>query len=1117
MNSQSKITRYWILCLLCSITVLKGMSASIFPVKKDGKWGFIDASGQLVISAQYDALSKSKHFGYFQVQIGKQQGLIDQQARKVLPIAFDRVMILDSLLFGVESAQGWTLINHRMEVLRTQYFEEIKAFKPGFFLVKDQEGWGVLDPKGVLVCPTQYEKIEMLGPSFFLVTSAGRQGIYEAYHGERIATDFHEIILLEDRLFLTRQEGAWSIYGLSGEKMVSKRYQDFERISKNFLRLFNYNQSELFSIPCGRIIAKEDLQTFYPLTNQYLLSQSARKMGVIDICGNVVLPPQYQEVLWFSEDLFRVKINERWILVKKGGEVLETASYEYIAPPQGQLALVLKNNRFGLINRRGVSVLPPEYQKIELNGSFAKAYPERPDGIGEKSVEVFKFDEGGLPLGDTQLNKHFKVKIGSGGSKQLNPDQNKASYILSYFEWFYDSQVDRWGLRDIQNGHVKIAPSFAEIKVQTDLGITLVGLPSSGNLELERTTFRMNTLYGIVQNETGLLLGNMQFRHLFMEDFRAGNTFARCILKDGQYALVNLRGQIQQQTYSYLGPFVNGVARAGFSGKLSASIAPEFPLAPLREYLTTWESSFAMLDDTQYDKLLLSKGSLFCEDCSWTYIDAAGQKIGKDYFLFASDMVNGVAMVFKEGKWGLMGENGRLVLPCSYDDIQFLENTDSTIVQLYIRKTRYGLIDTLGKLTINAIYDEIGPVRESRLAVQENTYWGFADANGILKVKCNYEAVQAFQEGLAAIKQNGYWGFIDRAGNLKITPQYLATGNFSNGLCWVKTKTGYGYINPKGDFQIAPKFNAAQDFHEGVGVVRTAKGYGLINEQGDFILEPQFAEIQAFSESGVAVGKLPNEQKPYVLLNPQGQTLGTQSFEWIGAFSEGLAPVKHKGKYGFLDANGKLLIKPTFSGVQAFSEGRAMVKNDQLCTYIKKDGVIIRDFEFTDCQDFQDGRAVVYKGLRKAGLLDKEGGIILEPKINELLEFSEGRGLVKDDTYRFYFITEESSDYQNIYDQASAFQNGVAVVQVNQKWGIINQNGVTLVRPKYSNIEAFNNGYAKVEIAGVTGLSTLDGELIMQPDYEHISYAGGGLFRVEQGDKVGYCKQDGAWVWALGN
>lgn len=65
-------------------------------------------------------------------------------------------------------------------------------------------------------------------------------------------------------------------------------------------------------------------------------------------------------------------------------------------------------------------------------------------------------------------------------------------------------------------------------------------------------------------------------------------------------------------------------------------------------------------------------------------------------------------------------------------------------------------------------------------------------------------------------------------------------------------------------------------------------------------------------------------------------------------------------------------------------------------------------------------------------------------------------------------------------------------MQINGKWGIINQKGIEVIPPKYDRIESFENGFAKVRIEGFNGLSNLKGEVIAEPDYEFIRYAGQG-------------------------
>ncbi len=308
------------------------------------------------------------------------------------------------------------------------------------------------------------------------------------------------------------------------------------------------------------------------------------------------------------------------------------------------------------------------------------------------------------------------------------------------------------------------------------------------------------------------------------------------------------------------------------------------------------------------------------------------------------------------------------------------------------------------------------------------------------------------------------------------------------------------------------------DFDRGVARVKAEGKWGLIDAKNRWILKPKYVDIRPFDQAGLAVAVLTPDNSRLGLINLQGLPVGSSNYTEIYPFSEGLAVVKDRVGYGYIDTTGKLIIPCSYSRAEPFSEGRAAVYKDGNCGYLTREGDALTAFVFKQCQKFADGRAVVFQGsLRKAGLLDTSGKLLIEPSINRLLDFSEGRGLVRDEQYRFYYITEQAGMYNGYYQKAGSFNYGVAVVQINGKWGVINRRGMELVPPKYSRIESFENGYAKVRIDGFSGLSNLQGDLIVGADFEYIRYAGQGVFRVEQGDKIGYFDTDGNWIWTLSN
>lgn len=1103
------------LTLLLVSSSLSVSAQSYFPIKKDQLWGLINEKGEIIHAPQYEAMSVFDIYGYATVQRNGQVGILNNQAQLVLPVNYEDVRILDSTLFSIKKKKGWILMNQKQEELVPGFYQEIKKFDAGLILLKKDNLWGLAKENGTIIATPQFVEIQKVNKQQFLVFNDKRQKGVLHESGELILKPaYDELLFLKNGLILAKSNSQWGILDRNGLLKTKIRYKAFDFMSDHYLRLYTYDETHLFSLPCQRVIAAEKVNNFLPLSSNFVMVKKQGKIGLIDFCGQQVLTAVYDEILWYNKNTFRVKKEGKWGLVQKGDELISSFQYEHISPLMSQLALFRKAGKVGILNGAAQEVIAAQYSRIELDGSTAKAY-ENVAKTDAASVDLLKFDAQGILIGDLSIQKHYKVRIGAGKQNFSNNSTEQSTYILPKFEWFYDSETDRWGLRGNQTGQIQIAPTFEEVEVFPQLGFSLVGLPNGQDFEWERTTIRLNKIYGLVDNQKGNLLGRMQYRHVFMEDFKAGFPSARCILADGTYALLSRDGQLSDKTYTYIGDFKDGVARVARGGTLKAGMQNPFSIGGLHDYLLDLKTPFTLIDNTTYDELLLNKGVIYCEESTWFYIDSLGQDVGQENFDFAIDMVNSVGMVYKNDKWGLIGSKGQLIIPCAYDDLTFLENTDHQIVKLYVRKTRYGLIDTLGQLTINAIYDQIGSIREGRLAVMQNGKWGFANQEGELIIPCQYDDVRTFYEGLVAVRVGKNWGYIDRFGKTVIAAQYKTAGDFSNGLAAVEAGSLLGYIDTLGNYLISPQFKEVRTFYQGVAIVKMDGLYGIINSQGEYIQKPRYQSMEDFDLNGLAIVQTVKGKDRYGVIDRQGNPVSTTYYREIQPFSEGLAVVKSNEKYGYIDTNGKLVIPFRFIKANPFSQGRAAVYKDGNCGFIDINGVAVTDYAFSRCQDFSDDRAVVYRGMRKAGLVDLEGNLVLEPSINQLLKFSEGRGLVRDHEYRFYYITEEANIYQGVYEKATEFQNGVAVIQMDEKWGVINRKGITLVRPKYSRITNFENGYAKVEIDGVSGLSDIKGEMIVKPGFEHISYAGSGLFRVEQGDQIGYFDQSGHWVWEL--
>lgn len=144
---------------------------------------------------------------------------------------------------------------------------------------------------------------------------------------------------------------------------------------------------------------------------------------------------------------------------------------------------------------------------------------------------------------------------------------------------------------------------------------------------------------------------------------------------------------------------------------------------------------------------------------------------------------------------------------------------------------------------------------------------------------------------------------------------------------------------------------------EPVILVQEKGKYGLTDRDGKVLLAPVLKKITDGGD-GYLGGQA---GKTWSFYNLKGEKLPGE-YEEVKAFSEGLAPVKLKGKWSFADANGKVVIQPQYKEVHGFSEGLAAVKTDKQWFYIRKDGTVLPSVSAKKAGDFHQGVAVVDGG-----------------------------------------------------------------------------------------------------------------------------------------------------------
>ena len=194
------------------------------------------------------------------------------------------------------------------------------------------------------------------------------------------------------------------------------------------------------------------------------------------------------------------------------------------------------------------------------------------------------------------------------------------------------------------------------------------------------------------------------------------------------------------------------------------------------------------------------------------------------------------------------------------------------------------------------------------------------------------------------------------------------------------------------------------------------------------------------------------------------------TYEAARDFHEGLAAVKSRDRWGYIDYLGRIAIPFIHRIPEAgdFSDGFAFVGDHYIDTEgkpafsrVDEDTDEVTERFFTNGLPFSEGLAAVQSG-GQWGFIDLMGNYVIAPAFQRAGSFVDGlapamsKGLWGYINVRGVFVIPPR------FTRARDFHEGLAAVYVDGRWGYINKEGKFAIRPSYHEAGNFSEGLAAV-------------------------------------------------------
>jgi hypothetical protein len=347
---------------ICHLCVAQPQSSGeLFTVNRDGKSGFIDATGKIVIPLQFDSANGFSE-GLALVTLKGKTFFIDTTGRTVFEARFDIIR---------DFSEGLAAVNIGEKRI------------PNIGLISDPGKWGYIDKTGKLVIPMKFTHAE----SF----SEGLAAVSEGDTGEFINHDAKPVFAVPLDVTLGFREGIAGVlyhgslayYDLTGKKIspplgygpkshsfseglvpveINGKSGYMDRNGKLVIEA-QFEDAEDFSEGLAPVKVRSEETTWCPPEESGTRKGFTMKWGYIDKTGKMIIAPQFESASGFSEDLAEIDNCDQAFFIDKAGKKVVLGDFKYASSFAGGLSRVNVMTKQGLlwgyINRSGKMVWGP--------------------------------------------------------------------------------------------------------------------------------------------------------------------------------------------------------------------------------------------------------------------------------------------------------------------------------------------------------------------------------------------------------------------------------------------------------------------------------------------------------------------------------------------------------------------------------------------------------------------------------------------------------------------------------------------------------------------------------------------------------------------------------------
>jgi hypothetical protein len=378
-------------------------------VERDGKFGFLDKNGIEAIPCIYDQTNGTpEHFynGIVRMKKDGKYGILDRQGKTLVDFEYDYFIGYEWLegfpekYLGAKKGEKYFYINMKtFEVLKTDY-DYAGEFKEGMATVMKNNKFGYIDSTFSLVIPCIYNVTRNFSEGNASVRDSTEKWGYVSKTGKVIVPciydNVHEFscgraMVLQDSLvgFINKSGKIAIPLSFDHSSFYDYSYKRKHGFQDNLCAIRKKGKAGLIDT-AGNILLdfkyakiafatdyQLNLWDLFPIAENYAVAVANDKVFVVTKAGKLLDQNHSRHLIYFVENISIVcDSTDHCGFINEKGELIIPFSYNYYEYSTfiDGYAVVKKNNKFGIIDKKGKVIIPANYDDLSnFNDKLAKA------------------------------------------------------------------------------------------------------------------------------------------------------------------------------------------------------------------------------------------------------------------------------------------------------------------------------------------------------------------------------------------------------------------------------------------------------------------------------------------------------------------------------------------------------------------------------------------------------------------------------------------------------------------------------------------------------------------------------------------------------------------------